>query len=169
MTYVTLSTNAKAVAKALNISTRELRLVADSALKQTGQDIRKDFNSITNSWDHPVDVFVETDTRGGSFELLAGTDDKIFNWLEHGTRPHYIFPRRAKALRFLSGFRAKTAPGRMRSGQGGSFGNVLFRAWVKHPGIKPRNWMPKIAERAEKQMKHYFDRELRRWASGIRV
>lgn len=41
--------------------------------------------------------------------------------VEEGTQPHFIFPRKAKALRWF-----------------GAYGQPLFAAWVRHPGFKGR-------------------------------
>ncbi len=161
---ITISTNAKKVARDLNISARELRLVMDKTVRETGKATRKDFERITRTWEHDPEIYEEYDTRGGRFEALVGTDDKIFNMLEHGTRPHIIRPRRAKVLRFMSGFRPKTQPGNLFSGQGGSFGNPVFRPWVMHPGTQPRRWMPKIQRRTDRFFKKAITRHLRRWA-----
>lgn len=162
---ITISSNAAQVAKQLDISTRQLRVIMEDALEEVNQGIVKDFERITRTWDHKPDFEVITETRRGRVESLVGTDDKIFGYLEHGTRKNYpIRPKRAKALRFMSGFRPKTTIGGLQSGAGGSFGDVIFRRGVIHPGIKARKWMPKIQQRAEKRARKVINKHIARWA-----
>lgn len=47
-------------------------------------------------------------------------------FVEEGTRPHMIFPRRAKVLRWY-----------------GPYGNPIFAKYVKHPGTKGRFFVRK--------------------------
>lgn len=49
-------------------------------------------------------------------------------YLEFGTRPHMIFPRRAKALRFEVG------------------GRTVFARYVRHPGFRGRLYMRRALE-----------------------
>lgn len=49
-------------------------------------------------------------------------------FVEYGTRPHGIFPRRARALRFEVG------------------NDVIFARYVRHPGSKPRSYMRRALE-----------------------
>ena len=48
-------------------------------------------------------------------------------YVEKGTRPHMIFPVRARALRFEIG------------------GKIIFSAYVKHPGTQPNPFMARTA------------------------
>lgn len=52
-------------------------------------------------------------------------------FMEEGTRAHFIFPRRARALRFVQN------------------GQVRFAAWVFHPGTKSRPFMHQAREKGE--------------------
>lgn len=53
--------------------------------------------------------------------IVASTRYALFH--HEGTRPHVIRPRRAKALRFVSG------------------GQVIFASKVNHPGTKPNRFL----------------------------
>jgi hypothetical protein len=52
-------------------------------------------------------------------------------YVEEGTRSHFIFPRRKKALRFMQN------------------GAIRFARWVFHPGTKARPFMQEAATKAE--------------------
>lgn len=75
---------------------------------------------------------VEQEMFGG-----YGSDLKLAEWLELGTRPHEIAPVKAKALRFAYGRTLK----RGRTGSGGmaDFKRAfVFAKVVNHPGTAPR-------------------------------
>ncbi len=52
-------------------------------------------------------------------------------YVEEGTRSHFIFPRRKKALRFTQN------------------GAIRFARWVFHPGTKARPFMQEAAKKVE--------------------
>jgi hypothetical protein len=60
---------------------------------------------------------------------------KTARFLEHGTRPHRIQPRRARVLRFSVG------------------GHTIFRRSVRHPGTKPTRFLSQATESAFDVMK----------------
>jgi hypothetical protein len=64
-------------------------------------------------------------------------------YLEYGTRPHDIRPRRRKALRFA----AKGQPVRL-TGAPKKGSAVVFAKVVRHPGTQPYPFMRPSAERA---------------------
>ena len=160
----TITVDWESAAKELDMKSRQLRLVAEQALKETGKKVREDFKRPTRTWEHRVNIEVLTNVTSQGVEMIAGTDDKIFGYLEYGTRSHWIRPKKAKALRFMSGFRPKTTPGSLSSGYGGSFGDVVFSRGVRHPGTKPRRWLPIIGRRAEKFILYSMNKHLARWA-----
>ena len=164
MSIVGLSTNAKDVAKGLDISRREMRIVMHDALEKTAQKARGDYQRVTKTWHHKPDIVTDINTRGGQIEMMVGTDDKIFAYVYQGTGPHAIKPKRAKALRFFSGFRPKTTPGHLGSGAGGVSGNIIFSQGVWHPGTKARRFTEKIQKRLDKYGPRFLDRALQKWA-----
>lgn len=141
---------------------RQLRGAVSEALDEMGREAKRDFERITKTWNHRVPIEVLKDVS--RLELMVGTDDRIFGYLEHGTKAHAIRPKKARALRFMSGFHPKTTIGGLQSGAGGSYGDVVFSQGVWHPGTKARNWMPKIADRMRKRAKPIFGRYIERWA-----
>jgi len=74
--------------------------------------------------------------------------------VDEGTRPHIICAKRAKRLRFPSGYYAKTTPGIIGSVAGGSYGPDIYRVCVMHPGFEARRfsqiiarkWKPKLTK-----------------------
>jgi hypothetical protein len=69
-------------------------------------------------------------TTKGDTEASASANAKYAHWVESGTRPHAIEPRRKKVLRFERN------------------GEVFFRTRVFHPGTDPRPFMRTAQEQA---------------------
>lgn len=118
---------------------REARLVADGMLL--------DFLLTVSKWKRQPKFDKEVSVGPASVDILVGTDDEIYGYVSRGTRPHIIRPVRAKALRFQSGYKAKTTPGLISSQTGGPFGDEVFRLEVRHPGTEPRNFEKLIAKK----------------------
>ena len=136
------------------------RAIIKAAMKQTGVDIKKDFEQTTATWKHKPKFEILLGIERGA-EVMVSTDDEIYRWVNDGTEEHIILPVNAQALRFREGFIPKTRPGSLISAEGASFGRVLFRAGVIHPGTEARDfekqiykkWQPRFKRRMEQAMK----------------
>jgi hypothetical protein len=104
----------------------------------------KDFEGAVRTWRHKPSFRITRDEDSTS----VGTDDKIFGYVDGGTRPHLIRPKK-KRLRFQTGFSAKSSPGSLSSGRGGRSGPFVFARVVRHPGTKARNFSKLVNERAQ--------------------
>lgn len=130
--------------KAIRVPARLLTLpdrmdrAIDNGMQAAAQGVRSDFVATTRTWERGVAFTI---VKPGRYQRVIGTDDQIWAWLNEGTRPHLIAPRRAKALAFAVGGRAKTRP-RVLGSSAGSAGNtfVTTRGVVQHPGTKAREW-----------------------------
>jgi len=91
-----------------------------------------------------------------SVEVLVGTDDFVYKLVSGGTRPHIIRVKRARALRFQAGYKAKTMPGVISSQSGGAFGPNVYALQVQHPGTEAR----KFEETIGKKWRPRFKREM---------
>ena len=161
---IVITTNAAAVAQKLNLQGRELRNVLYDSMLDAAHYGRHDFERVTATWAHKPEIIETVSVRGTSAEAMVGTDDKIFGYVDQGTKPHIIRPRKAKALAFWSGFHPKTTPGSLQSGGGGSFGERIFAKWVRHPGIKARHFTKKIQQRLDKYTPSAVEKRMRQWA-----
>lgn len=83
------------------------------AIKQVGKKTFSLFKSIN----------YDTYMRGSEVEVRVGSDNKIARLHHEGSKPHYIFPKNATALRF-----------RYR-------GKIVYRTHVYHPGTKPNRYL----------------------------
>jgi hypothetical protein len=72
---------------------------------------------------------VQTRSHGVTGILGVGGEARYARYLEHGTRPYEIVPKRRKALRFTVA------------------GETIFARRVQHPGLKPHPfWLPSWRE-----------------------
>lgn len=126
--------------------------------KAVAADMKKDFEKTTRTWKHKV-AFKDTSTESGD-EATASveTKDEIYGYVDQGTKPHIIRPRKRKGLlSFKSKYKAKTTPHVINSHQGGASGKQVFARVVHHPGTDPRYftrdiqaaWQPKFKKRIE--------------------
>lgn len=130
-----------------------MRLELLNSLRSVAKDVRKDFEATTQTWEHKPKFEMAVSLKGKGPQFLVGTDDEIYGYVNRGTRPHRIVPKKAKALRFQTGYTAKTVPGVIGSKSGGASGDVVFSQGVMHPGTKARNFDKQIGKKWEKSFR----------------
>jgi hypothetical protein len=137
-----------------------VQALADAVIAMN-QEVLADFEQTTATWEHPVRFTQNIEVGPNRIEATVTTEDEIYGYVDKGTRPHLILPVRAKALRFQSGYKAKTIPNVIGSQSGGSFGDTVFSKGVMHPGTEARNfdeiirkkWEPIFKQRTQAAMK----------------
>jgi hypothetical protein len=142
------------------LSPRKYERAIETALGIVAVTAVQEFQQTTRSWRHKPDFRIAKD---GDDRVTVGTDDEVYGYVDQGTRPHVIRPRRGRFLRFQAGARAKTTPGSLSSGGGGG-GTTTFRRGVNHPGTKARGFSELIAKRAEGRVLDEVTRQLRKAA-----
>jgi hypothetical protein len=136
----------------INVARLEKELV--SALDRTTRIIKRDFQSTVRTWSTQP-FFERKGARKifGTLKQTVKTDDKIYFFVDQGTTRHWVGPRSAKALRFQSGYKAKTRLGVIGSRAGGAFGPFVGSKghWVK--GIAARKFAKTIAKRRQRLLR----------------
>jgi hypothetical protein len=130
---------------------------AKLGLKDAAEAALKDFEKTTATWSKQPEWSMQEQRDG----YMVGTENDIWNMLDKGTRAHKIIARRAKRLRFGSGFSAKTRPGFVGSQSGGTSGGPVFAQSVMHPGTTARGWSKLIAAKYKVQMQRYISQRIR--------
>lgn len=115
-------------------------------MERESRAVVREYTITTRTWKRKVRFEVNIFPDG---EMVIGTDNPIFGYVDEGTRPHIIRPRLAKALRFNTVFRAKTVPNQITARPGMSAPPVAIRMEVHHPGTEARNFTKLIAKRSE--------------------
>lgn len=127
----------------------EYAKVMEKAVYKAAGLVLRDLQSTTRTWKHKPLFDVTITQEGGNYSVTAGTDDEIYGYVNDGTKPHAIKPKRSRYLRFSSGYKAKTRVGIIGSVNGGSFGSDVFSKGVLHPGFPGRKFTEKIAQRRQ--------------------
>ena len=147
-----------------------------AAANQAAKEIRADFEATTKTWRHEVKFVQEVDVRASPVQVLVGTDDPIYRYVDEGTRPHPIFAgiytgkSKARALSFQWGgpgsYRAKTQPRIIGSRQGGPSGPFVAVPYVMHPGTDPREFDKTIQAKWEPRFRRLMEGALSAGAKG---
>jgi uncharacterized protein VirK/YbjX len=118
----------------------ELQEVAD----QYATAIRAKHEAVVRDWTHRVKFQkrVSVSRRQVSATVWAtGQHRKLYQWIDKGTQPYLILPRRAPYLTFRAGYDARTqAVARFNAGTGRHYGAWRRKRAVRHPGIRARKF-----------------------------
>lgn len=90
----------------------------------------------------------------------TSSNDDILRFNVRGTRPHIIRARRARSLRFQTGYRRKVTRGKIGRRAGGSFGSVAFRKVVRHPGQQGTNLDKTIADKWQPKLEKMYRKDI---------
>jgi len=131
--------------------------------KKVAGEMRKDFEATTKTWQHKVE-FKENVSAGkglGGIVAEVSTTDEIYGYVDQGTKPHIIRPKKAGGrLAFPSIFSAKTKPRVLGSTAGQRGPQDTFAQEVHHPGTEAREfgkmievkWTPRFKQRMQAAM-----------------
>lgn len=152
--------------KPSKLNSDAMRAALMRGMEKTGEDAITEYNKTVKTWDNPPDfeALMEIDATGPTLVVgPTGNADAVqhYEWVDKGTKRHWIAPRRAKALRFRSKYKSKTVPNVIGSRAGRSSGKTVFSKghWVS--GIEARNFdkiisktmQPRFKKRMEQAMK----------------
>lgn len=143
----------------MNAVEKELLAFADSF----ANEMLLDFELTTAFWEHKVKFEKLVAVRGGNIEMLVGTDDEIYGYVNYGTKPHIIKPKApGYPLSFMVGGKAKTTPRQIVSSKG-VLGNIPVKAMaVHHPGTEAREFDKQIQKKFEKKFGNMAQKALDR-------
>src|SRR5574343_829177 len=115
------------------------------AIKEIRRGMRYDFMATTRTWRNRPEFEDESVETPDGFEILVGTNNRIYSFLDTRTEGHFIEPKDPNgALVFQCGgygsYVAKTVEGWIGSRAGGPTGKKTVRKWVWHPGNAPRDF-----------------------------
>jgi len=145
------------------------RLAFLMAMNTMGSDIKKDYQATTATWNTKpkFEIVKAISTKVGTLEVMVGTDNEIYKYVDLGTRPHLIFAgiytgkSDKKALSFMGGGKPKTVPNVIGSGPGMSGTVNTVVPYVSHPGTKPRNFSKMIEKKWSKVFKRRMEGAMR--------
>lgn len=131
--------------KELDLTAITRRIVAEEAV-----EVRTDYEKTIKTWKHkPIFVIQWNKDRTSA---TVGTDSKIYEYVDAGTPPHLIKPKRpGYPLSFNVPTKAKTRVMQINSYSGSKGTKPVKAMVVHHPGTKARKFTPVIL-RAHKRM-----------------
>lgn len=145
---ITIRSNVTKVGASFRRLARKFPGTVDFATRELGLEAQMLFEKTTATWTHQP-TFTNQRTRQG---YTVGTDDRIYGFVDRGTRAHEIRPRRTGGiLRFTGPYHAKTKPNVIASYRGGRGRVAVWARRVQHPGTEPRNFSKIIRERVQRQ------------------
>lgn len=115
----------------------------------TGTEIKKQYTSTTRTWETRPKFTQRTVRLAYNPYTQVTTESEIYKFVDQGTKPHKIFPKKARFLRFQSKYTAKTTPKVIGSKAGGSFGDWITSRGVNHPGTQAREFTIEIQKKIE--------------------
>lgn len=140
-----------------HLSPKRYKQALESAKDEAEIGVLDDYKKTTRTWTHQPKFY----TVRARDTLTVFTDDKIYEYVSEGTKPHLIFPKRGKSLRFSANSKAKTRPRVITSSQGSRSGKVVFSKGVIHPGTTAREFHRIIAEKWIKKYPPIVNRHLK--------
>lgn len=134
----------------------------EEALRQLAEEAKAEFEKTTETWENKPTFHV----RHTAHQVVVTTNDRVFGYVDAGTRPHVISSRGGGPLHFTVGGSAKTRP-RVISSTQGSRGDTWVSAHiVRHPGTESREFSVIIGERIQRKFAAKFRAVLAAYQTG---
>jgi hypothetical protein len=128
-------------------------------LKRTASEILFDYEVTAWNWQHKVKFKKVISIGPNSTDILVGTDDPIYGYVDLGTKKHTIQAKKGKMLAFRVGGSPKTQPGVMVSGSGSSGKELIFAKKVKVK-TRARNFSKNIKKSWDKKFKNRMQKAM---------
>ncbi len=148
----------------------KMRMEILNELRKEGTLHKQELEKTVTTWKHKPQFESLIGLTGRDATVVTGPtgSDKavqLWEWTDLGTKPHIIRARRAPALRFRTGYRAKTTPGQFSSGRSKRFGPWRRPLMVRHPGTEARGWSETLTKRRKRPFTRRMIRAMQRAAS----
>lgn len=159
-------------ANLVNLNTIAFEMLQEAMDKQVGPLLVKSHQRIVADWEHKPDFDSRTQIRSDIIITTVypiGPNDKIWLFVDQGTKPHPIEAKNAPRLIFQTGYQAKTLakPARTVSGGGKATGPVVVAKKVQHPGSEAREFSKTIAEDIKPDYNRLIDNTFKKIAKKV--
>lgn len=123
--------------KAFNKNVFRLALIKEAS--KIAKDVEKDYIKTTKKWKKRPTWIRSIKYTDKGIIIFVGTDNKIYGYIDYGTKKHIIRPKKAEVLRFRgSSYRGR---GRPRAS------DYVYTKFVMHPGFKGYHHSKRIAKK----------------------
>lgn len=143
---------------------KDLRKELGKAAQEAGKILKRDHEKVVSSWKHKVKFgyVYDVSADGISANVYAyGANAKIWFWVNDGTKPHIIRPKKSKYLKFQTGYKPRTARGGF-GGPGKATGGWVSAKEVHHPGTQAREFTKQIVRRARPRFRRLTESAFRK-------
>lgn len=133
--------------------------------RREARNVQREYEQVTRTWENQPDFEITEKDKN----IYVETDDKVFGFVDKGTKPHIIKPKRpGYPLRFNTvGFRSKSVPKKLTARAGSPAKPPEARPMVvHHPGFPARRFTMLIRERSIKRFKKNLDKALAVYLRG---
>lgn len=129
-----------------------------AARKTVADEIEKDYKATVRTWKNKPTPTQE-EVSDEATNVGVDESEKIYGYVDRGTRPHIIRPKRAKFLFFAGGgqFKPKTSVGVIGSSAGNRGTRDTFSKGVNHPGNKARKFTEAILQKNDRKLPKLID------------
>lgn len=135
----------------VNFSFKEIALDVDksakNAIAEYQKRITKDLEKSTQAWSKPVEFEINENKES----VTISTEDNRYQWVDEGTKPHDIRPKKARTLRWLPGGKVRNEIAR-RQANAERRDVAIYATKVSHPGIRPRSITARVMKRHESKI-----------------
>jgi len=132
--------------KPASLKVSAVRLELLNALRKEGTVQKNLLKGTTKYWEGDKPTFVsEISLAGNDAVLLVGASGSTkgaekWQYLDDGTKAYWVYPRRAKMLRFRPGHTSGSRPGTLDVKPSRSYGDYVYSRGHRVSGIKARGW-----------------------------
>lgn len=135
----------------------------ERALDRNAAETLAEYQKTVATWETQVNFTIHKTKYGRS----VGTRNKIFGYVDQGTRPHIIRPKQSGGvLRFATGGTPKTKPKILNSYKGRQGNQWRSAKQVQHPGTEARRFSAVITTHARQRQARYVNQELKKVLNG---
>lgn len=120
----------------------------------------KDYEKTVRTWDHKVDFKGVVNDKPAEISVSVSTQDKIYGYVDKGTKPHIIRAKRSPRLFFKSKYKSKTTPHVIGSHRGGASGDTVVAKAVHHPGTDAREFTHDLQAKYQPKLKREMEKAI---------
>ena len=141
--------------KTMNIKAMQKALLAQA--EKVADEIEKDFVFTVITWNNPPDFERIVELERDGISILVGTDDRIYNFINNGTRVRHAL--------MSDDWSSKTKPGSLKASRGSGHVIAVSKNIIR-PGIEARHFDKQIQEKWDKSKR--FKREMEKGMRNAR-
>ena len=134
------------------LGAKALERAIRNALNAAAKGAQVDFKVTTRTWSNKPEFTIDASQPD---RRIITTDSAIYGYVDKGTRPHLIRPRKGKVLSWIgTAYGAKTTPNVIGSKGSKNNNSVVYtKGPVQHPGNAARNFSIVIRDKWAAQMR----------------